>query len=84
MSRYKIRLFITMIALLVLPAATCGVSAAVQDLRDRVAVLEAESDSQAVVIDANGVEVGATVGISNEHRLGEIPTVALVSAELDC
>ena len=48
MRRYKIRHFFTMFVLLALPAATCGVSAAVQDLRDRVAMLEAESDAQPV------------------------------------
>lgn len=56
-------------------------SGSVGDLVVRVDDLEVESDRQPVVIDANGVEVGTTVGISSWERGQEFYPVVLLHLE---
>lgn len=81
MRRYKLRHFLALFVLLALPAVTCGVGPVVLDLIERVEVLEAESDSGLIVVDANGTVLGEYVH-SNQvliTRIGFPPLLFRIS-----
>jgi hypothetical protein len=62
MGRYRLSHIALLLVVAGVAAATCGVSPALEQLQQRVAELEAESDAQFVVVDSLGAQVGELLG----------------------
>ena len=77
MSRYRIRYFLLAGAVIALPLLLLGVAPALQDLIQRLDLLEAESDTQPIVIDANGVQVGTVTSITKSN----LPVAVMIDFE---